>query len=108
MADGIRIQPTRERLAEIGDPAGRLIVVRDLSRPIAVTPTGPICHFCGYRHDCKTYHLQLDAEGAVIVSTTVWGRLQRLFDCGGFEPVNVVTKPPTQGFFLQPATKPKD
>lgn len=54
-------------------------------------------------HEVKTYHLQLDSQGTVIVSTTVWGRMQQLYDSGGFEPVNVVSKPPTQGLVLPPA-----
>jgi hypothetical protein len=102
MADGIRIQPQRARLAAEGitDVAGRLFVVRDISRPL--TPGDP-CGTCGYPHDCKTYHLKLDAEGTIIVSTTVWANMRKLFDNGGFEEVNVVPRPPAQGIILPTA-----
>jgi hypothetical protein len=103
MADGIRIQPQPARLrAEgIGSVAGRLFVVRDLTRPLP--PPRPTCSTCGIPHDCKTYHLQLDGQGTVIVSTTIWANMQRLYDHGGFEPVNVVAEPPAQGLTLPPA-----
>lgn len=106
MADGIRIQPQRERLrAEgINDVAGRLFVIRDVTRPILPHPANPVCRICGRPHECKTYHLQLDAEGTVMVSTIVWENMSKLFDHGGFEPVNVVAKPPDQNFVLPSAT----
>lgn len=98
MADGIRIQPQPARLAAEGitDLAGRLFIVRDQGRPIPRHPANPVCRICGRQHDCKTYHLQLDADGTVMVSRTIWDRLQALYDHGGFEPVNVVTSPPAQ------------
>lgn len=77
-----------------------MVVVRDITRP--VTPGDP-CGVCGVPHDCKTYHLQLH-DGTVIVSTTVWDNLQKLYDCGGFEPVNVVSEPPSQGLLVPSAT----
>ena len=105
MADGIRIQPQAARLKAEGitDVAGRLFIVRDVTRPFVVDPS-QICHHCGRPHECKTYHLQLDGEGTVMVSTRIWERLRGLFDCGGFEKVNVVSKPPAQGIILPPAS----
>lgn len=105
MADGIRIQPQPARLRADGitSTAHRLFIVRDVSRPIRPSPHNPTCRMCGRVHECKTYHLQLDAEGTAIVSTTVWARLQAMPDHGGFEPVNVVAKPPTQGLVLPSA-----
>ena len=35
-----------------------------------------------------------------MVSTGVWDQLQRLYDNGGLEMVNVVATPPTQGIVL--------
>lgn len=103
MADGVRIQPQPARLRADGidSVANRLFVVRDVTRPLR--PPHTVCTTCGVAHECKTYHLQLDAEGTVIVSTTVWDRLHRLYDHGGFEQVNVVRKPPTQRLVLPPA-----
>ena len=103
MADGVRIQPQAARLrAEgIGSAANRLFILRDWGRPLQGQP---MCPTCGLRHECKTYHFQLDAEGTIIVSTTIWDRMLRMPDHGGFEQVNVVTKPPAQGLVLPPAT----
>jgi hypothetical protein len=106
VSDGIRIQPQKERLRSEGitDVANRLFVVRDVSRPIKVIPESPVCPHCGYPHDCKAYHLQLDAEGTVMVSTTIWENMLKLFDQGGFEKVNVVGDPPDQRIILPSAS----
>lgn len=106
MADGIRIQPQRARLAAEGIDAvaGRLFIVRDWARPILPHPANPLCRTCGRPHECKTYHLFLDGEGTTIVSTTVWDRFLRMPDHGGFETVNVVGQPPAQGIVLPPAS----
>jgi hypothetical protein len=105
VADGIRIQPQPARLrAEgIGSVAHRLFIVRDLARPFPPSPHRPVCSVCGRPHEYKTYHFQLDAEGTITVSTTVWTHLLRMPDHGGFEPVNVVAEPPTQGLVLPSA-----
>jgi hypothetical protein len=106
VADGIRIQPQPARLRAEGivSVADRLFIVRDRSRLLPPNLHRPVCRLCGHPHQCKTYHLQLDGEGTIIVSTTIWARMQRLHDHGGFEPVNVVAKPPTQGLILPPVT----
>ena len=47
----------------------------------------------------KNYVLRLDASGDVIVSTTVWQRLEEVKAAGldhGFVFTNTVSKPPTQ------------
>jgi hypothetical protein len=105
VADGIRIQPQKERLRAEGvnDVAGRLFIIRDTSRPIPPHPANPVCRLCGRPHEFKTYHLQLDAEGTVMVSTTIWENMLKLFDHGGFEPVNVVADPPDQQMILPTA-----
>jgi hypothetical protein len=105
MADGVRIQPQPARLAAegIGSVANRLFIVRDQSRPMPPNPHRPACRLCGHPHQCKTYHLQLDGEGTIIVSTTIWAHMRKLFDHGGFEAVNVVSEPPTQGLILPSA-----
>lgn len=53
---------------------GVVVTVPDITRPM--TPNGP-CPTCGVPHPCKTYHLVLDSEGAVVVSPGVWAGLQR-------------------------------
>lgn len=105
MADGVRIEPEPARLAAEGitDVAGRLFIVRDVTRPFTADPAHP-CGTCGCPHDCKTYHLQLAADGTVMVSTTVWDRLQRLWDNGGFRLVNHTPDPPTQQISIPTAT----
>lgn len=103
MADGIRIQPTAEALKLVGiaNANDRPWIVRDLSRPFNGPPWAD-CHMCGH-HEVKTYHFQLDGEGTIMVSTTIWERLQMMFDCGGFEKVNVVAEPPSQGIVVPTA-----
>lgn len=59
-------------------------------------PRDAICHPCGKWHPCKVLHLQLDADGAVIVSREIWADLQRTANAGGFRLANVVAKPPSQ------------
>ena len=100
---GIRIQPRPDRAA----PDNALIVVRDKTRPFPQPRDGqrlekvqPVCRLCGVQHFEKTYHIQLQ-DGAAIVSTTIWDRLQTLVDCGGFEKVNVVEKPPSQTISIE-------
>ena len=95
---GIRIRPQADRYV----PDSAIVVIVDKTRPIPLPRDGrPLsdlidpCATCGYLHEHKTYHLQLRA-GSVIVSDTIWGRLQGLIDCGGFEFVNVVENPPAQ------------
>ena len=92
MANGIRIEPQPDRL-DVAD--NQMIVLRDQSRKRTVIPETPTCDICRVQHDCKTYHFQL-VDGAVIVSTTIWERLQAMPDNGGFQVVNVVERPPTQ------------
>lgn len=51
------------------------------------------CERCQTFHIHKTYHLDLDADGTVIVSTTVFERLKEV-GLAGFSMVNVVKRPP--------------
>lgn len=93
MAEGIRIRHKTLK--------GVMLVIRDKERPFQKPHNNssfkfPICSTCGYPHECKTYHLQLDSEGTIIVSTTVYDNLSKLIDKGGFDIVNMVAKPPTQ------------
>lgn len=110
MASGIRIQPQPARIRELGltDLAGRMIIVRDISRPLgaASVQRRELCKFCGTPHEFKTYHFQLDADGTIMVSTTIWNRLQAMFDHGGFEKVNVVASPPDIALSLEPIRNP--
>ena len=96
---GIRIRPADDRKV----PDNSMIVIRDQNRPFHPPKDGrslesvqAVCSICGVQHFCKTYHLQLRA-GSVIVSTTVWAKMQAMPDNGGFIFVNVVGEPPAQG-----------
>jgi hypothetical protein len=53
-----------------------------------------LCPSCGKVHEHKAYHLELDGEGAVIVSEKVF---QRLREAGlpGLSVANAVRRPPT-------------
>lgn len=90
MAEGIRIRHKTLK--------GVMLVVRDIDRPFDKPPgyEFPDCTICENPHECKTYHLQLDDEGAIIVSPTIYDNLMKLDDRGGFYMVNTVAKPPTQ------------
>lgn len=100
MAEGIRIRPKAHMLPP-ESAHGRLVVVRDTARPF--DPPHATCATCGVPHDCKTYHFQLDGDGTVIVSTTIWSKLQGMVDTAGFEQANIVKRPPAQGIVVPPA-----
>lgn len=57
----------------------------------------PVERDCTYlvRHPRKDYYLTLDADGDVIVSTTIYERL-KVVDLAGLMFMNVVATPPTQ------------
>lgn len=72
------------------------------------------CHLCG-QHHYKTYHLELDAEGTVLVSHGVWEALKgmvphvdaatgKAYPAAGFELANTVPDPPTQQLAVRPLT----
>jgi hypothetical protein len=107
VADGIRIQPQPERVRDL-DMRDRMIIVRDLARPLKPNSVQrqESCKTCGIPHTCKTYHFQLDGDGTIMVSTTIWDRLQAMFDHGGFEKVNVVADPPDVHISLEPIRHP--
>ena len=63
----------------------------------------PECGKCKTVHLCKTLHLQVDGEGAVLVSKEIWADMQRTPRNGGFILESAVAKPPPQT--LQPETK---
>ena len=95
-AEGIRIRHKTLR--------GIMLVVRDQSRPLLTTDGKPLpknfhldpCATCGVPHYVKTYHLQLDSEGTIIVGRPIYEKLQRLADSAGFDFSNVVDNPPDQ------------
>ena len=99
---GIRIRPQADRHV----PDNAIVVIVDKDRPTPLPKDGrPLsavketCQTCGILHEHKAYHLQLRA-GSIIVSDTIWRRLQGLIDDGGFEFVNVVENPPAQGLSI--------
>lgn len=99
---GVRIRPQPERLPP-ESAYGRLIIVRDVTRPLPPNKDRGVCRLCGRPHDCKTYHLQLDGDGTTLVSETIWAQLQKLYDRGGFELCNEVKEPPTQSIVVPTA-----
>ena len=88
---GIRIQHSTER-----NTAFTLV---DPNRPLTEPWECPVCHLT---HVFKTYHLQLDAAGATIVSEEV---LERLKAIGGqpFSFGEVVDRPPKQTISIKSA-----
>jgi len=63
-------------------------------------PTPFLCPTCNKTHINKTYHLNLDNKGDVIVSETVLERLQEI-GMAGLSVENVVNKPPKITLGLQ-------
>jgi hypothetical protein len=55
-------------------------------------------------HEFKTYHLKMEPDGTVIVSTRIWERISAMHENGGFEAINVVADPPGQNIKLEPVT----
>jgi len=62
-------------------------------RPFDCPP--PAAGGCGSTHLFKTHHLNIDGEGAVIVSTGVFDRIKRRLVLDGFVVTNEVAAPPT-------------
>ena len=100
---GVRIRPKVDRVV----PDNALIVIRDKSRPKILPKKAqqagqrledilPVCSKCGVQHFEVTYHLQLRA-GSIIVTESLWAKLQAMIEDGGFEYVNHVQDPPAQG-----------
>ena len=99
---GVRIRPKNRHV-----PVSSMCVVRDLARPFPPPANGrrledvqPKCSICAVQHFHKTYHLQLDGDGTVIVSPGIWAQLQTMVDAAGFEYVNHVEDPPAQRLAL--------
>lgn len=72
-------------------------LAEDVTRPYRVPVTCPVCsaaHGAPVQHHVKTYHLDLDSEGDVIVSETVFARLKTMPGLAGLFPKNEVAKPP--------------
>lgn len=73
-----------------------MMVLRDIERPLSKSNLRPVCDTCTVVHTFKTYHLLLDDEGCILVSTGVWDHIDRMFDKGGFKIVNIIHNPPAQ------------
>jgi hypothetical protein len=70
----------------------RVLTIVDGSRPYSAVFECSLCH---RSHEFKTYHIDLDGEGAAIVSPEVWSYVQRIPE-HGFELTNEVQKPPSR------------
>ena len=93
---GYWLRLSKSTLTQLGTsqtPTNVPWIVRDVSRPLQ--EPYPECPQCG-RHEYKTYHFQLNHEGHVEVSETIWNRLQELYDYGGFELVDYNEEPEAQ------------
>ena len=104
---GVRIRPQPDRVV----PDNSMIVIRDKSRPKKPPHTGealvdvlPVCSICGVQHFEVTFHLQL-RDGSIIVTESLWAKLQAMIDHAGFEYMNHVDEPPAQG--MQPGVETK-
>lgn len=75
---------------------GIMMILRDRSRPLSNVSKRPVCKICTIPHEYKTYHLKLDDEGCILVSTGIYDHIARMVDKGGFEIANVIHNPPTQ------------
>jgi hypothetical protein len=63
-------------------------------------PEPEFCHECSEIHPFKTYHLKLESDGSVIVSTVIRDNLLKAIPpLAGMLEMNEVTNPPTQELF---------
>ena len=77
---------------------GVMLLVRDRSRPLSNAGKGlrPVCKVCTVEHIYKTYHLQLDSEGCILVSQGIYDNLVKMIDKAGFDIADVIHDPPAQ------------
>lgn len=101
----VRIRPTVQRMA-----GAHVLCVTDHRRPLPAPTDGtplalvqPVCHVCGNQHLAKTYQLQIEADGSVVVSREVWANLQNVGDGTLFTLVEDVPEPLPQIIHPQPA-----
>lgn len=112
MAEGIRLRlrpDVEHQLHTAGlASAGALFTLRDHARPATNPEHLDDCATCVAtgqvvtKHEVKTYHIRLDADGCVIVSNGVWESFLSMAD-NPFIVANPVAKPPTQGLVLPTA-----
>lgn len=88
---GIRVQHPTQRSVRY------TVVESDKPYPEPYTCTPPEFGGCGSVHLFKTHHLNLDGQGAVIVSTGVYDRIKQRLAIDGFVETNEVKKPPAMG-----------
>ena len=93
---GLRIQhPTARNV--------RFTVVqgdRPYGKPFTCAP--PEFGGCGSTHLFKTWHLNLDGTGSVILSSEGYDLIKPILMLNGFRVTNTVKKPPTQGIGMAP------
>jgi len=89
MSAGLRITHPTER--------GVTYLLVDGNRPYRFAVN---CVRCLRPHEMKTYHIDLDGQGAAIVSKEVWARLKRI-PGQPFALDGEVAKPPAQIIGLQ-------
>lgn len=76
---------------------GVMLVVNDRARPLSNGGRGrELCKVCKVMHTHKTYHLKLDDEGCVLVSTGIYDNIARMYDKAGFDIADVIHDPPSQ------------
>ena len=85
---GVRIQHPVQRNVRY------TVVEGDRPYPAPYQCTPPAIGGCGSVHLWKTHHLNLDEQGAVIVSETVFNRIRGRLLADGFVVTNEVERPP--------------
>jgi hypothetical protein len=91
---GVRIQHPAARSCRF------TIVEGDRPYPVPYQCTPPEFGGCGSTHLFKTHHLNVDAQGSVIVGDVLYQRIRRLLELNGFTEANVVERPPALGLGL--------
>lgn len=86
---GIRIQHTTHRNVRFN------IVEGDRPYPVPYVCSAPEFGGCGSTHMFKTHHLNLDETGSVIISDSLFKRIESHLAANGFRMTNTVRKPPT-------------
>jgi hypothetical protein len=92
---GVRIQHLTERSATFTIVDGSRPYRAPLTCAASVVANSELVP-CARTHVFKTYHLNLDETGAVIVSPTIWERMAARLIAAGFRLANAVERPPDQ------------
>lgn len=90
MAAGVRLRHANARNVRY------TVVDSDRPYPVPYVCSEPRLGGCGSTHTFKTYHLNLDDQGTVIVNAVLFARIKPRLIADGFTVAGEVANPPPQ------------